>query len=66
MSRVDALPQAVGLFPLPLGGTGTGGGGGGGGGRTGGGGGCPDAFAGGALDVFVPTLICQKLVVKLN
>ena len=31
MSRVDALPQAVGLFPLPLGGTGTGGGGGGGG-----------------------------------
>ena len=33
MSRVDALPQAVGLFPLPLGGTGTGGGGGGGGGR---------------------------------
>ena len=58
MSRVDALPQAVGLFPLPLGGTGTGGGGGGGG--------CPDAFAGGALDVFVPTLICQKLVVKLN
>ena len=65
MSRVDALPQAVGLFPLPLGGTGTGGGGGGGG-RTGGGGGCPDAFAGGAFDVFVPTLICQKLVVKLN
>ena len=63
MSRVDALPQAVGLFPLPLGGTGTGGGGGGG---AGGGGGCPDAFAGGALDVFVPTLICQKLVVKLN
>ena len=39
---------------------------GGGGGRGGGGGGCPDAFAGGALDVFVPTLICQKLVVKLN
>lgn len=33
---------------------------------VGGGGGCPDAFAGGALDVFVPTLICQKLVVKLN
>lgn len=33
---------------------------------AGGGGGCPDAFAGGALDVFVPTLICQKLVVKLN
>ena len=35
MSRVDALPQAVGLFPLPLGGTGTGGGGGGGGGGRG-------------------------------